>query len=73
MTVFHNGFTFNYSGPKKSTLASEQRYYCHVTAPIHGLVMGSIVWFGKNEPKMSTVLTKVKTEADFHISVGNVK
>jgi NAD-dependent SIR2 family protein deacetylase len=73
MKIFHNGFTFEYSDPKKSTLSSERRYFCRVIAPLHGLIMGSIVWFGEKEPMISTVLRKVKEEADFHISNGNVK
>jgi len=73
MIIFHKGFTFEYTAPKKSTIAGENRYFCLVKAPNHGLVMGSIVYFGTKEPKTSTVLSKVKAEANFHISVGNVK
>lgn len=73
MTLLHNGFTFQYSEPRKIGLMSEGRYYSIVTAPSHGLVMGSIVYFGKKEPKINTVLNKVKVEANFHIKAGNVK
>jgi pantothenate synthetase len=73
MIIFHDGYQFEYSQPKRIGMLNEGRYYCLVTAPLHGLVMGSIVYFGKKEPKTSTVLRKVKAEANFHISVGNVK
>jgi len=73
MIVFHDGFQFEYSEPKQIGMVGEGRYFSRVTAPLHGLVMGSIVYFGKKEPKINTVLAKVKAEANFHIKAGNVK
>lgn len=72
-TIRNKNFEFNYSEPKKATLACEQRYYTVVTAPKHGLEMGSIIYFTENKPTQKTIDSKLKSEMDFHIRVGNVK